>query len=233
MADDNAFHVLVVDDDVRLRSLLQRFLRENGYFVSAAGDAEEARSLLSEYRFDLLIVDIMMPRENGLQFLEKLRLESKVPVILLTAMGETADRIAGLELGADDYLPKPFEPKELLLRIRNILKRAPKIKVLETVCFDFGDCFYDLEKKELTSKQGGVIHITPLEQSLLNVLSEKSGQVFSREELAEILGAGQSPRSIDVQITRLRKKIEPDSKNPRYLRTVRGKGYMLLGAHQL
>lgn len=233
MADNDAFHVLVVDDDVRLRSLLQRFLRESGYFVSAAADADEARALLSEYRFDLLIVDIMMPRENGLQFLEKLRVESNVPVILLTAMGETADRITGLELGADDYLPKPFEPKELLLRIRNILKHAPRIKVLETISFDFGDCFYDIEKKELMSKQGGVIHITPLEQSLLNILSEKSGQIFSREELADILGAGQSPRSIDVQITRLRKKIEPDSKNPRYLRTVRGKGYMLLGAHQL
>ena len=233
MSDDDKFHVLVVDDDARLRSLLQRFLRENDYFVSVAKDAEDARCLLMEYRFDLLIVDIMMPNETGLQFLEKLRIESKVPVILLTAMGETADRILGLELGADDYLPKPFEPKELLLRIKNILKRAPKIKVLETVSFDFGDCFYDIEKKELISKQGEIIHITPVEQALLNILSEKSGQIFSREELADILGAGQSPRSIDVQITRLRKKIEVDSKNPRYLRTIRGKGYMLLGSHQI
>ena len=233
MSDDDKFHVLVVDDDARLRSLLQRFLRENDYFVSVAKDAEDARTLLMEYRFDLLIVDIMMPNETGLQFLEKLRIESKVPVILLTAMGETADRILGLELGADDYLPKPFEPKELLLRIKNILKRAPKIKVLETVSFDFGDCFYDIEKKELISKQGEIIHITPVEQALLNILSEKSGQIFSREELADILGAGQSPRSIDVQITRLRKKIEVDSKNPRYLRTIRGKGYMLLGSHQI
>ena len=233
MSDDDKFHVLVIDDDARLRSLLQRFLRENDYFVSVAKDAEDARSLLTEYRFDLLIVDIMMPNETGLQFLEKLRIESKVPVILLTAMGETADRILGLELGADDYLPKPFEPKELLLRIKNILKRAPKIKVLETVSFDFGNCFYDIEKKELISKQGDIIHITPVEQALLNILSEKSGQIFSREELADILGAGQSPRSIDVQITRLRKKIEVDSKNPRYLRTIRGKGYMLLGSHQI
>ncbi len=233
MADDDKSHILVVDDDARLRSLLQRFLRENDYDVSVAKDADEARLMLEQYRFDLLIVDIMMPKENGLQFLEKLRQESRVPVILLTAMGETADRIAGLELGADDYLPKPFEPKELLLRIRNILKRAPKIKIMETAIFDFGSCFYDVEKKELMSKSGEVIHITPVEQALLSVLSEKSGQVFMREELAEILGAGQSPRSIDVQITRLRKKIEPDSKNPRYLRTIRGKGYMLLAAHQL
>lgn len=228
MIDSESSHILIVDDDTRLRSLLQRFLRENGYFVSTAKDADTARKMLEEYKFDLLIVDIMMPNETGLEFLEKLRKESRVPVILLTAMGETADRIAGLELGADDYLPKPFEPKELLLRLRNILKRAPKIKIVETVLFDFGECVYDAEKKELSSKQGEVIHITPVEQALLAVLSEKSGQIFSREELADILGAGQSPRSIDVQITRLRKKLEPDSKNPKYLKTVRGKGYMLL-----
>lgn len=232
MNDTDAAHILVVDDDTRLRALLQRFLRENGYLVSVAKDADDARVLLKQYKFDLIIADIMMPKESGLQFLEKLRMESKVPVILLTAMGETADRIAGLELGADDYLPKPFEPKELLLRLKNILKRAPKIKVVETVVFDFGDNFYDSEKKELISKQGGIIHITPVEQALLHILSEKSGQIFSREDLAAMLGAGQSPRSIDVQITRLRKKIEPDSKNPRYLRTVRGKGYMLLSKMQ-
>ena len=227
MADDES-HILVVDDDTRLRSLLQRFLRESGYLVSTARCAEEARELCRNYKFDMLIVDIMMPRETGLQFLEKFRKESRTPVILLTAMGETADRIAGLELGADDYLPKPFEPKELLLRMKNILKREPKIKVVETIVFDFGTCQYDAEKKELFSKQGDVIHITPVEQSLLAVLTEKSGQIFSREELADILGAGQSPRSIDVQITRLRKKIEVDSKNPKYLKTVRGKGYLLL-----
>jgi len=228
MIDTDASHILVVDDDTRLRSLLQRFLRESGYYVSVAKDAAHAREMLQNYKFDLLIVDIMMPQETGLQFLEKLRKESRVPVILLTAMGETADRIAGLELGADDYLPKPFEPKELLLRMKNILKREPKIKVIETVVFDFGDCYYDAEKKELFSKQGEIIHTTPVEQVLLTILSEKSGQIFSREELAEILGAGQSPRSIDVQITRLRKKIESDSKNPKYLKTIRGKGYMLL-----
>ena len=149
---------------------------------------------------------------------------------MLTAMGETADRITGLEAGADDYLPKPFEPKELVLRIRNILKRAPQEKKDSVGELNLGLCLYDMAKKELTDKQGQVIHITPVEQALLNVLGQKSGQVFSREKLAEILGAGQSPRSIDVQITRLRKKIEQDSKNPRYLQTVRGKGYMLLPA---
>lgn len=221
-------HILVVDDDTRLRSLLQRFLRENDFYVSTAKDAPSAREKLDNYKFDLLIVDIMMPGETGLQFLEKLRREDNIPVILLTAMGEPDERIAGLENGADDYLPKPFEPKELVLRIRNILKRAPQEKELGIEALNLGLCFYDMLKKELITKQGQVIHITPVEQSLLNILGQKSGQVFSRERLAEILGAGQSPRSIDVQITRLRKKIEKDSKNPRYLQTVRGKGYMLL-----
>lgn len=226
--DKDKAHILVVDDDTRLRSLLQRYLRESGFLVSAAKNAAEARERLKEYVFNLLIVDIMMPEESGLEFLSKLREENDVPVILLTAMGETADRIAGLETGADDYLPKPFEPKELVLRIRSILKRAParKGKVVEKL--DLGLCVYDLSNKELLTKQGQVIHLTPVEQSLLSVLGQRFGQVFSREKLAEILGAGQSPRSIDVQITRLRKKIEKDSKNPRYLQTVRGKGYMLL-----
>ena len=221
-------HILVVDDDTRLRSLLQRFLRESDFYVSVAKDAEEARERLKEYQFDLLIVDIMMPHETGLEFLKKLRQESLVPVILLTAMGETADRIAGLEIGADDYLPKPFEPKELVLRIKNILKRTPKDNENKKQILDLGLCTYDLDKKELLTKQNQIVHITPVEQFLLSVLGENSGQVFSREKLAEILGAGQSPRSIDVQITRLRKKFEQDSKNPRYLQTVRGKGYMLL-----
>ncbi len=221
-------HILVIDDDTRLRSLLQRFLRENDFYVSTAKDAPSAREMLKNYKFDLLIADIMMPGETGLQFLGKLRGENNVPVILLTAMGETEDRIAGLETGADDYLPKPFEPKELVLRIRNILKRAPQKAEEGVDVLDLGLCCYDMSKKELATKQGLIIHITPVEQLLLNILGQKSGQVFSRERLAEILGAGQSPRSIDVQITRLRKKIEKDSKNPRYLQTVRGKGYMLL-----
>lgn len=221
-------HILVVDDDTRLRSLLQRFLRENGFYVSVAKGAEEAREALKNYRFNLLIVDIMMPNETGLEFLEKLRLESSLPVILLTAMGETEDRIIGLESGADDYLPKPFEPKELVLRIKNILKRAPQEKTEANEKLGLGLCTYDMQSKELLTKNGQVIHITPVEQALLSVLGAKSGQIFTREKLAEILGAGQSPRSIDVQITRLRKKIEQDSKNPRYLQTVRGKGYMLL-----
>ena len=226
--DKDQAHILVVDDDTRLRSLLQRFLRESGFLVSAAKNAEEARERLKSYVFNLLIVDIMMPGETGLEFLAKLREDNDVPVILLTAMGETADRIVGLETGADDYLPKPFEPKELVLRIKSILKRAPKKTLAKQERLDLGLCVYDIASKELLTKQGQVIHITPVEQALLSILGQKFGQVFSREKLAEMLGAGQSPRSIDVQITRLRKKIEKDSKNPRYLQTVRGKGYMLL-----
>lgn len=226
--ENNSAHILVVDDDNRLRSLLQRFLRDNGFYVSVAKNAAEARERLRDYKFDLLIVDIMMPEETGLEFLEKLRRESSMPVIMLTAMGETEDRIAGLETGADDYLPKPFEPKELVLRIKNILRRAPQENLQAVEKLNLGLCSYDMVKKELLTKQGTVIHITPVEQAMLNVLGQKSGQIFTREKLAEILGAGQSPRSIDVQITRLRKKIEKDSKNPRYLQTVRGKGYMLL-----
>ena len=221
-------HILVIDDDLRLRNLLQRYLQENGFAVSGAKDAENARMFLKQYRFNLLIVDVMMPNETGIEFLQKLRTENDVPAIVLTAMGETEDRINGLEAGADDYLPKPFEPKELVLRINNILRRVPnKIKDQQSV-LKFGDCRYNMATKELIRLNEGIIHITPVEQSILSILGQKSGQIFTREKLAELLGVVQNARSIDVQITRLRKKIEADSKNPRYLQTVRGKGYMLL-----
>lgn len=221
-------HILVIDDDTRLRSLLQRYLQENGFAVSGAKDAENARMFLQQYQFNLLIVDVMMPGESGIEFLQKLRRDNNVPAIVLTAMGDTADRIAGLEAGADDYLPKPFEPKELVLRINNILRRVPADKEQAKQLLNIGAFSYDLDKKELVDENGEIVHITPVEQSILNILGAKSGQIFTRERLAELLGAGQNSRSIDVQITRLRKKIETDSKNPRYLQTVRGKGYMLL-----
>lgn len=221
-------HILVVDDDLRLRNLLQRYLQENGFIVTGAYDAENARMFLQQYRFNLLIVDVMMPNESGIEFLQKLRRDSDVPAIVLTAMGTTEDRISGLEAGADDYLPKPFEPKELVLRINNILRRVPEVKTDTASVLKMGDCVYDMNKKEFRRKHEGVIHITPVEQAILSILGQKSGQIFTRERLAEMLGSGQNPRSIDVQITRLRKKIEADSKNPRYLQTVRGKGYMLL-----
>ncbi len=220
-------HILVIDDDTRLRALLQRYLQENGFAVSAAKDAENARMFLRQYQFNLLIVDVMMPGESGIEFLQKLRRDSNVPAIILTAMGDTPDRIAGLEAGADDYLPKPFEPKELVLRINNILRRVPAENTVSH-SLSLGDYVFDLDKKELMTEAGEIVHITPVEQAILCVLGAKSGQIFTREHLAELLGVNQSPRSIDVQITRLRKKIETDSKNPRYLQTVRGKGYMLL-----
>jgi len=221
-------HILVIDDDQRLRNLLQRYLRENDFAVTGAKDAAEARMFLRQYHFDLLIVDVMMPNETGIEFLQKLRQENNIPAIVLTAMGTPQDRISGLEAGADDYLPKPFEPKELVLRINNILRRIPKIKELSENRLALGAYIYDMEKQELCEKSGAIVHITPVEQAILNILGQKVGQIFTREQLAQLLGAGQNPRSIDVQITRLRKKIERDSKNPRYLQTVRSKGYMLL-----
>lgn len=225
--DKDKAHILVVDDDTRLRSLLQRFLRENGFYVSTAKDAAEARERLTEYKFDLLIVDIMMPNETGLAFLEKFRAESNLPVIMLTAMGETADRITGLSAGADDYLPKPFEPLELVLRIKNILKRAPQVREEVRDKLDLGLCVYDLNKKELHTKQGQIIHITPVEQALLGVLGQKSGQILRVKAGGTAGSRAKSPlhRRSDYAPAQ---KIEKDSKNPRYLQTVRGKGYMLL-----
>ena len=221
-------HILVVDDDTRLRSLLQRYLREQGFLVSAAEDAKQAEDFLHCYFFDILIVDIMMPKISGTEFLQSLRAKgNNIPVILLTAMGDAADRVNGLEIGADDYVPKPFEPKELVLRINNILKRTTEIKNKETQLMFNGLC-YDLSRGELISSSGEIIHITPVERLLLNLLGKNPGEVHTREELAEILGSPESLRTVDVQITRLRKKIETDTKNPRYLQTVRGKGYMLI-----
>ena len=220
-------HILVIDDDTRLRALLQRYLQENGFAVTTAKDAENARMFLSQYIFDLLIVDVMMPNETGLEFLQNLRKTSQIPAIVLTAMGETEDRISGLESGADDYLAKPFEPKELVLRIHNILRRIPQ-KTQAQNLLKIGDFTFDIKTNELRDKDGNIMHITPLEQTLLSILGKKNGQIFSREQLAELLETGENSRSIDVQITRLRKKIEKDSKNPRYLQTIRGKGYMLL-----
>jgi two-component system phosphate regulon response regulator OmpR len=221
-------HILVIDDDTRLRSLLQRYLREQGFLVSVAKDAMEAEDFLAIYKFDILILDIMMPKITGTEFLKTIRSRGDVtPVILLTAMGEATDRISGLEIGADDYVAKPFEPKELVLRINNILKRTQRNKEQSTKLI-FAESTYDLSKGKLLSKSGDIIHITPVERTLLNFLGSKPGEVHTRDELAELLGVVENLRTVDVQITRLRKKIETDTKNPHYLQTVRGKGYMLI-----
>ena len=220
-------HILVVDDHIGIRTLLGRFLAEQGFVASLAKDAKEAMMFLNQYKFDLLVLDVMMPGMNGFELLKDVRAENNVPVLMLTAMGETENRIFGLTTGADDYLPKPFDTTELILRIKNILKRVPTVPVATDV-LNFGSCFYDMHTKELKNQDGEVIHLTNIEQQLLSVLGHKSGQVFTREKLAELLGEDNNLRSIDVQMTRLRKKIEKDSKNPRYLQTVRGKGYVLL-----
>jgi two-component system phosphate regulon response regulator OmpR len=222
---EDAPHILVVDDDTRLRRLLKRYLADNGYLASAAQDATEARALMRGLIFDLLVVDIMMPGETGLTFTESVHDKSNVPILLLTARGEPEDRIAGLESGADDYLSKPFEPRELLLRIGAILKRAQSAGGRRQA-LTLGRWGVDLERGELLA-EGRRVRLTSAELALLRILAHNPRKSFSRIALAEATGAGQE-RSVDVQITRLRRKIEQDPRAPRYLRTVRGVGYALV-----
>jgi two-component system phosphate regulon response regulator OmpR len=217
--------VLVVDDDDRLRDLLARYLAGNGYRVSAAADAEQARSRLSGLEFDLLVVDVMMPGQSGTDFVAELRRTSQVPVLMLTAMSDAADRIKGLETGADDYLAKPFEPRELLLRLNAILRRATPPAAPPRNA-RFGGFDFDLTRGEL--RQGdAIVPLTSGEAALLKVLARQPGTTVSRAALAELTGGGGEGRAIDVQITRLRRKIERDPRNPRHLQTIWGEGYVL------
>lgn len=222
--------ILVIDDDTRLRNLLGKFLQENEFDVSLAQDTAQAREFMKNHDFSLLIVDVMMPEENGIDFVTTLRQTSQIPVIMLTARGGSDDRIKGLEIGANDYLPKPFEPKELLLRIRNILKNsAPIIQsnaVSEAVC-EFADFVFSYKDSRL-KKSGEFIHITESEARILRALCKNKGEVVSRDDLAIACGDIDS-RSIDVQINRIRKKIEINPKQPIHLQTVRNKGYVLRG----
>jgi two-component system phosphate regulon response regulator OmpR len=219
-------HILVVDDDTRIRNLLKKFLGDNGYMVTTAADAGEARRQMSALQFDLLVVDVMMPGEDGLSLTRGIRETNAVPILMLTAMGESADRIHGLELGVDDYMAKPFEPKELVLRIGSILRRAPPVDASEKRELRFGECRYDLARQQL--QRGGVpVHLTASEAELLKVLAQNAGKPVDRSLLTFSGDADSNPRTIDVQITRLRRKLEPDSRQPRYLQTVRGTGYML------
>ncbi|WP_366656052.1 response regulator transcription factor [Fodinicurvata sp. EGI_FJ10296] len=220
-------HVLVVDDDTRLRSLLRRYLTDNAFTVSAAADAAEARSALRLFSFDILVVDVMMPGENGIELVRSIRDTVPSGILLLTARGDPQDRITGLEAGADDYLAKPFEPRELLLRLTNILKRirtAPEVN--DQALLRLGEHVFDSRRREL-SQNGRPVRLTSAEIALLGVLADQPGQPMSREEMMERTGIGGSLRSIDVQVTRLRRKVEPDAKAPRYLQTVRGEGYVL------
>lgn len=222
---DDAAHLLVVDDDRRIRELLHRFLTEKGFRVTVAADAAEARRKLEGLDFDLLVLDVMMPGENGLQLTQSLSDDKRVPIILLTARSEADSRIAGLEAGADDYLAKPFDPRELVLRINNILKRnsnpdQPKIDQVV-----FGPYTFSLLKKELR-RGAEIIRLTDREQEIMYLFSTRAGETIPRHELvAEDTDVGE--RTIDVQINRLRRKIEEDPANPLWLQTVRGIGYRL------
>ena len=215
-------HILVVDDDTRLRELLSKYLKENGYWVTAAADAAEARGKMAGLAFDLLIIDVMMPGESGVELTRSLGASTRVPILMLTAMGEPRDRIAGLESGADDYLVKPFEPRELLLRIGKILRRVQR-PAAEGI--GLGEYTFDVGRGEL-SLGGAPVYLTSGEIQLLRIFAESPGVTLSRAELGRLTG-GARDRSVDVQITRLRRRIESNPRAPRYLQTVRGEGYVL------
>jgi two-component system phosphate regulon response regulator OmpR len=232
---DIGAHLLIVDDDERIRGLLQKFLVRNGFMTTAARDAAHARRLLAGLDFDLIVLDVMMPGEDGLSLTRELRETLTTPILLLTAKGEADDRITGLEAGADDYLTKPFEPKELLLRVNAILRRMPKqpeeAQVVQVL--HLGPIRYDMERGELWHGQA-IVRLTATEASLMRIFSGQPNQPFSRAELVGMLNRDKGAtsehvqeRAVDVQITRLRKKIEVNPKQPRYLQTVRGAGYML------
>ena len=228
-------HLLIVDDDERIRGLLQKFLIRSGFWVTAARDAAHARRLLEGLDFDLIVLDVMMPGEDGISFTRALREESSVPILLLTAKGETENRIAGLEAGADDYLPKPFEPKELLLRINAILRRVPQADAAQSrpKVLHLGGVRYDIDRGEMWQGDQPV-RLTATEAQLMRIFAAHPGEALSRTRLVDDLGRGTGKdggqaqeRAVDVQITRLRRKIETDPRQPRYLQTVRGAGYML------
>ena len=223
-------HLLIVDDDERIRGLLQKFLMRNGYMVSIARDAGQARRILAGLEFDLMVIDVMMPGEDGISLTRDLRKRMSTPILLLTARGEASNRIEGLEAGADDYLVKPFEPKELLLRINAILRRVPQARAAVPVrqILHLGAVRYDLDRGEMW-RGDAPVRLTATEAQLMRVFAAAPGVAISRDKL---VGDGTGvdaaqERAVDVQITRLRRKIESDPKVPRYLQTVRGEGYML------
>ena len=224
MIQEDKKHILIVDDDDRIRELLREYLQNNNFYTTTAKDSLDAKKKISLLKFDLIILDIMMPGQSGLELTREIKEKSDQPIILLTAMGETSDRVSGLETGADDYLPKPFEPKELLLRIKNILKRIKSGKNLNPV-LKFGDIRVDLEKMSIKSKKG-ITKLNTAEKALLEKMILSVGQIFQRDQISQIVKLTKE-RAVDVMITRLRQKIEPDPKNPKYLQTVRGNGYVL------
>jgi len=224
---DDAAHVLVVDDDRRIRELLSAYLRKNGYRVTIAASAQEARAYLGSLAFEIIVLDVMMPGENGFDFAASLRRTSQVPILMLTARSESDDRVRGLEIGVDDYLAKPHEPKELLLRIGSILRRTKPVASRPGVgVVRFGPFSFSLERGELRAHDE-VVRLTERERDMLRLLCAHSGESVSREALTGS-GAAANERTIDVQINRLRRKIESDPANPLYLQTARGAGYRLI-----
>lgn len=237
MTTEAPVHLLIVDDDTRIRTLLQKYLLRNGYLVTSARDAAHARRLLQGLSFDLVVLDVMMPGEDGFSLTRHIRAQGPMPVLLLTARGEAEDRITGLEAGADDYLPKPFEPRELLLRINAILRRSPQPDpvAVQVKMLVLGPLRYDLERGEL--KRGDIpVRLTQTEAAIMRLFCQNPGEVITREALVAHLSRDRAShggmvgqeRAVDVQITRLRRKIEVDPKAPRHLQTVRGAGYVLV-----
>jgi two-component system phosphate regulon response regulator OmpR len=216
-------HILVVDDDDRIRELVKQYLLENKYLVTTAKDAFDAKNKIEIIKFDLMVLDIMMPKKSGLELTPEIKKEIDLPIILLTAKGETNERVMGLEFGADDYLSKPFEPKELLLRIKNILNKTLQINNINKI--SIGNSSLDLNKLTI-NRNGKKYKINNTEKLILEKMIRSSGKVFSREEMGKLININKE-RSVDVIITRLRQKIETDSKNPQYLQTIRGSGYVL------
>ena len=217
------YHILVIDDDDRIRELVKEYLHDNGFVVSTGNNAEEAKIKLGYFMFDLIVLDVMMPGQNGFELTKEIKKNSSVPIILLTAKGEVENRIQGLEIGADDYLSKPFEPKELLLRIKNIVKKSKKINFNK---FNkIGEAKVDLNKMSIQLKNR-VNKINNAEKKILVEMLSNPGKTYSRIQIGEISNISQE-RSIDVMITRLRQKIEVNPKNPKYLQTIRGCGYVL------
>ena len=221
--ENNKTHILIVDDDDRIRSLLKEYLIENNYLVSTSENAENAKKKLTVFKYDLIVLDVMMPGQNGYDFTKEIKKKIKIPIILLTAKGETEDRVKGLELGADDYIGKPFEPKELLLRIKNLIKRNLKIDLSKI--YNVGNAQINLNKMNIML-EGKSKKINISEKKVLIEMLTNPGKTFSREEIGKISGINQE-RSIDVMITRLRLKIEKNPKNPKFLQTIRGSGYVL------
>ena len=220
---NNKMHILVVDDDNRIRNLLKEYLSDNNYIVSTSENAENAKIKISQFKFDIIILDVMMPGQNGFELTKEIKKNIKLPIILLTAKGEVENRIKGLEIGADDYIGKPFEPKELLLRIRNIISK--KVKIDQKKEYFVGEAIIDLRKMVIKLKNiPKKINVT--EKKILSEMLLNPGKTYSRSKIGELSGILQE-RSIDVMITRLRQKIEVDPKNPKYLQTIRGSGYVL------